>query len=124
MPTWTCPLCQEKISDAYRLCWRCGADREGRVDPAMQVKIQAARDVGEPADDGPLAERPPRRTWKLTLGEIVALAVVAGVFLLSVLFQQALATWGLRLINFVAPPISLAVLLVLIASIISRWARE
>ncbi len=33
---WNCPNCGETLDEAFALCWNCGTDREGRIDPEFE----------------------------------------------------------------------------------------
>jgi len=34
---WTCPKCSEDIDDEFDVCWNCGTDTEGNVDPEFET---------------------------------------------------------------------------------------
>jgi predicted RNA-binding Zn-ribbon protein involved in translation (DUF1610 family) len=34
--TWQCPNCNEQVDDTLEVCWQCGCNWEGKVDPDFQ----------------------------------------------------------------------------------------
>jgi predicted nucleic-acid-binding Zn-ribbon protein len=36
---WKCPNCAEGLDDTYHLCWHCGSNPEGAVDPDFKRSL-------------------------------------------------------------------------------------
>jgi hypothetical protein len=43
---WTCPSCQADVEDQFEICWACGSNREGVVDPNFARDTDAAAEAG------------------------------------------------------------------------------
>ena len=37
--SWTCPACAERVDEHLGVCWNCGADRAGAIDPSFEPAV-------------------------------------------------------------------------------------
>jgi hypothetical protein len=102
---WTCLHCHETSEDDFAVCWRCGATRDGRSDPAF-----------EHADDyePPLPEEPKAQfSLGRLLTVITALCMVFGL-------TTALVNNRLTFSNFLLSLTGLAAI-VFLSTVVGGW---
>jgi hypothetical protein len=111
--TWKCLHCREVLDDDHDVCWCCGADRDGAIDPDFQHA-----DDYEPTL--PPSEKPQFHLRTL-LWMVTALSLIFG--MLSVIAAGRLTVWSA--IVFVAGLVSLMMLIGMVfASLLAAGVRR
>ena len=66
---WSCSNCYESVDDSLELCWNCGTNRSGLVDPTFQHADHIDTDAVDGSQDAPDARKFSMRfsMWSLVI---------------------------------------------------------
>ena len=84
---WLCPNCQEAIEAHFQLCWNCGSDDEGNIQPGF---VNDSEPLPAPAKPKPSLAI--RLAWM-----VLAICIFGGIMAGAIAFEQSMpAAWDQR----------------------------